>query len=205
MKVDLEDIMFWMDAIRNSEDRYRTLESFWKGQLRSKEWLVKSLEEMNIHDLSHVVIHGGWYGVLASLLFNSNIDIRKITSIDIDPECEKIASTMNKRYEIDGRFTAVTIDMCDYIYDADLTINTSCEHITQSQYEIWLSNVPQHSLIVLQSNNYFDHPEHIRCSENLDDFVKTSKIDVIWKDEMQLQKYKRFMLIGRKSGTSRDI
>ena len=31
MKVELEDIKFWMDAIRNSEDRDRTLESFWGG------------------------------------------------------------------------------------------------------------------------------------------------------------------------------
>ena len=37
MKVEIEDIKFWMDAVRNSEDRDRTLESFWGGQLKSKE------------------------------------------------------------------------------------------------------------------------------------------------------------------------
>ena len=31
MKIDIQDVLFWMDAIRNSDDRYRTLESFWKG------------------------------------------------------------------------------------------------------------------------------------------------------------------------------
>jgi len=40
MKIDIEDVMFYMDAIRNSEDRDRTLESFWKGQIKSKLWLV---------------------------------------------------------------------------------------------------------------------------------------------------------------------
>ena len=28
MKIDIHDIKFWMDAIRNSEDKERTLESF---------------------------------------------------------------------------------------------------------------------------------------------------------------------------------
>jgi hypothetical protein len=45
MKVDIQDVLFWMDAIRNSEDRYRTLESFWKGQVNSKVWLVENLQE----------------------------------------------------------------------------------------------------------------------------------------------------------------
>ena len=40
MKIDIKDIKFWMDAIRNSDDRSRTLESFWGGQLESKTWLL---------------------------------------------------------------------------------------------------------------------------------------------------------------------
>ena len=71
MKVELEDVAFWMDAIRNSDDRYRTLESFWKGQIKSKVWLVEALEELNINSPQTIAIHGGWNGLLASLLFNS--------------------------------------------------------------------------------------------------------------------------------------
>jgi hypothetical protein len=198
MKIDLDDVLFWMDAIRDSSDKYRTLESFWKGQIYSKTWLVKSLEEMNLYNAGHVVIHGGWYGVLASLLFNSNINVKKITSIDIDPDCEKIAFTMNKRYEIAGKFKAITADMCDYVYDANVVINTCCEHITQEQYDKWLNNVPDGALIVLQGNNYFDHPEHIRCSTNLNEFVNISNIKSLWASEMELPKYKRFMMIGKK-------
>ena len=36
MKIDIQDIKFWADAIRNSADRDRTLESLWGGQLQSK-------------------------------------------------------------------------------------------------------------------------------------------------------------------------
>lgn len=198
MKINLEDILFWMDAIRDSDDRYRTLESFWKGQIRSKEWLVNSLDFLNLHGPKTVVIHGGWYGVLASLMFNSKTNYRKIISVDIDPVCEKIASMMNKRYEIEGRFTAVTSDMCDYKYDTDVVINTCCEHITQEQYDQWFEHVPNNALIVLQSNDYFGHKEHIRCAANLDDFIQTSNIKPLWADGMELPKYKRFMLIGKK-------
>ena len=43
MQIDLEHILFWMDAIRNSEDPKRTLESFWKGQIKSKAWLIREM------------------------------------------------------------------------------------------------------------------------------------------------------------------
>lgn len=202
MKVELEDILFWMDAIRNSKDRDRTLESFWKGQVRSKAWLVEELEKHISTNKNKVVIHGGWNGVLSSILFNSNIDISHITSLDIDPICEDIARTVNKRQEIEGRFSAITDNMCNYTYDANIVINTSFEHITQSQYEQWLKNVPSKSKIILQSNNYFDCDEHIRCSKNLDDFLLISKITPIWKGVFETPKYDRYMIIGKKDETN---
>lgn len=198
MKVDIEDVLFWMDAIRDSEDRYRTLESFWKGQVHSKQWLVQALDSLRLYNSRTVVIHGGWYGVLASLMFNSKTDYKHITSVDIDSECEKIATTMNKRYEMDGKFRAITDDMCTHIYEADIVVNTCCEHITQEQYDRWLSNVPLEAIIVLQSNDYFDHNEHIRCATDLNNFKSMSNLDLMWAGEMELPKYKRFMLIGRK-------
>ena len=198
MKVDIEDVLFWMDAVRNSKDRYRTLESFWKGQVYSKLWLVERLEQFAQTTPNRIVIHGGWNGVLAALLFNSNIAIEHITSVDIDPACEETANIVNKRYEMEGRFSAVTADMCLYKYDADIVINTSCEHLTQEQYNRWLENVPnKKTLIVLQSNNYFNCTEHIRCSPDLDNFEQKSKLDLILSDELELLKYTRFMLIGK--------
>jgi hypothetical protein len=200
MKVELEDVMFWMDAVRNSDDRYRTLESFWKGQLRSKEWLVENLQATLPFNpvAANIVIHGGWNGVLASLLFNSKMGITKITSVDIDPSCQQTAYTINKRQEIEGRFEAVTADMCEYKYEADIVINTSCEHITQEQYDVWLSNVPKDAWVVVQSNNYFEIDEHIRCSTDIDDFTRMSTIKPFYRGVLETPKYNRFMIIGRK-------
>ena len=45
MKIDIHDIKYWMDAIRISEDKERTLESFWGGQIKSKLWLIEALEK----------------------------------------------------------------------------------------------------------------------------------------------------------------
>lgn len=198
-KVDIDHVLFWMDAIRNSDDRYRTLESFWKGQIHSKLWLIEELSH-HVDRAETVVIHGGWNGVLSTLLFQSSIEIEKIISIDIDDSCRETANTINKIEEIQGRFLTITCDMADYEYEGNpsVIINTSCEHITQEVYNLWLSKVPDDALVVLQSNDYFDLEEHIRCAIDLEDFKKQSNIRVIHESKLKLPKYNRFMLIGYK-------
>jgi len=196
MQIDLNHVLFWMDAIRNSSDPIRTLESFWKGQIRSKEWLIDNLCPYLPHNAS-IDIHGGWNGVLASMLFQKAKDIKNIRSLDIDPSCEEIASTMNKLEEMQGRFRAVTADMCAIRSDADVIINTSCEHITQEQYESWLNNVPNNSLIVLQSNDY-KISEHVRTSNTLQEFEKQSHIKKLYSGSLKLPLYTRHMIIGNK-------
>jgi hypothetical protein len=102
---------------------------------------------------------------------------------------------MNKLEEMQGRFRAVTADMCEIRSDADVVINTSCEHITQDQYDLWLSGMPYNSMIVLQSNNYAID-EHVRTADSLDTFVQQSQLRVLWAGELELPLYKRFMIIG---------
>ena len=203
MQIDTDHLHYWMQAIRQSPDPIRTMDAFWSGQLKSKEWLIDTLVHV-IHPETNKVmnfpvsvdIHGGWVGTLASMLFQSSIPIKNIRSIDIDPVCESIAVTMNKGEEMVGKFTATTADMCSVFSDADITINTSCEHITQDQYNLWLKNICQSSLLVLQSNNY-NIPEHVRTAENLEDFKNQCHLrDVLWSGEMDLPLYKRFMVIG---------
>ena len=203
MQIDTGHLHYWMQAIRQSPDPMRTMDAFWSGQLKSKEWLIDTLVHV-IHPETNKImnfpvsvdIHGGWVGTLASMLFQSSIPIKNIRSIDIDPVCEPIAVTMNKGEEMDGKFTAMTADMCSVFSDADIIINTSCEHITQEQYNVWLKNVRQSSILVLQSNNY-SIPEHVRIAENLEDFKNQCQLrDILWSGELDLPLYKRFMVIG---------
>jgi hypothetical protein len=205
MQIDTEHLHYWMQAIRQSPDPMRTMDAFWSGQLKSKEWLVRTTEHAIYPESNKTIdfpvsvdIHGGWVGVLASMLFQSDIPIKHIRSIDIDSTCESIATMMNKGEEIAGKFRAVTADMCSVRSDADVIINTSCEHITQDQYNLWLSGMPYNSLIVVQSNNY-NIPEHIRTASSLEEFKEQSNLTVIWAGELELPLYKRFMIIGKQN------
>jgi len=194
LKIDTEHLHYWMQAIRQSPDPMRTMDAFWSGQLKSKEWLIDALEFTIVNPVS-VDIHGGWVGTLASMLFQSKVPVTTIRSIDIDPSCEPIATMMNKKEEIEGRFRAITADMCNIRSDTDIVINTSCEHITQDQYDIWLSGMPHNTIFVLQSNDY-DIPEHVRTAKDLDEFKAQCGINVLWEGELELPLYKRFMIIG---------
>lgn len=203
MKIDTEHLHHWMRAIRESQDPMRTMDAFWRGQIRSKEWLIETLEHVIYPETNKTMIfpvsvdiNGGWVGVLASMLFQSDIPIKHIRSIDIDPGCEPVANTMNQIEFEAGKFKAITADMCALRCDADVIINTSCEHIDQDQYDMWLSGHPHNSLLVLQSNNY-DIPEHVRIAKTLSEFELQSGVDVVWSGELELPMYKRFMIIGK--------
>jgi hypothetical protein len=196
MKIDLEHLHYWMNAIRESKDHKRTLDAFWRGQISSKSWLVDNLVPY-LKPTDTVEIHGGWVGVLASMLFQSETSPRHIVSIDLDPTCEPIATMMNKIEEMDGRFRAITGDMCEYPSRASVIVNTSCEHITQEQYDSWLSNLPSSSLIVLQSNNY-RLEEHVRTADTQQDFIAQSHLQLLWSGQLSTPGYQRWMLIGKK-------
>lgn len=195
MQIDTEHLHYWMQAIRQSPDPMRTMDAFWSGQFKSKEWLIDCLGE-HVHFASSIDIHGGWVGVLASMIFQSNIPVTTICSIDIDPSCESIATIMNKKEEMEGKFRAVTSDMCEIRSDADIIINTSCEHITQDQFDLWKSGVPYNSLLVLQSNNY-NIEEHVRTAGSLKEFEMQSNINILWSGILELPLYTRFMIIGK--------
>lgn len=203
MYIDIKDIAFWMDAIRNSENHYGVLESFWKGQLRSKEWLINTLQKklpFHATDLN-VVILGGWNGVLASMMYNSGLPIKNIVSVDIDESCKDTALMINKRQEIESRFTAVTADMCKYEYSdkTDIFINTSTEHLTPDQYYKWIKKIPYDKLVVLQNNNYRDLPEHVNCYDTADDFANHCGLyKILYVGALDLPLYDRFLVIGYK-------
>lgn len=197
MQIDTEHLHHWINAIRLSNNPMRTMDAFWKGQIKSKEWLISNLDVLPSKEL-YVEIHGGWVGVLASMLFQSKLHITNIVSIDIDPSCKEIAEEMN-RIELDeGRFRAETSDMCGRTSLSNLVINTSCEHITQEQYNQWLSNMQDDQILVLQSNNY-SIDEHIRTASSLEDFIQQSNLsNILFQGTLTLPMYDRYMIIGTK-------
>jgi hypothetical protein len=80
-------------------------------------------------------------------------------------------------------------------FEPDLIINTSAEHMDEE----WFYNIKQDSIIAIQSNNLLDIPEHVNCVTSIDAMKKKFKMsEILYEGELQLQGYKRFMLIGKK-------
>lgn len=198
MLIDTQHLHHWMNAIRISNNPMRTMDAFWAGQIKSKEWLVENLSYYTPAKPT-IEIHGGWVGVLASMIFqDSRINAHSIINVDIDPLCQHIAEEMNRIEYNQNRFKAETGDMCKRYPVTSVIINTSCEHISQEQYDVWLSHMFDDQLIVLQSNNY-DIPEHVRISRDLSEFKEQSKLSkVLFEGELEFPLYKRFMLMGYK-------
>jgi len=189
---------------------------FSRGQLQSKLWLVDKLKRCNV-DLGTVFLCAGWYATLATMLFESNIKLDKVRSFDLDPSCIDIAKIFNKPWLMkDWQFQASLEDIHNinyamHIYNVtrsdgsvqtltdqpDTIINTSCEHI--SNFAEWYDKIPEGKLVVLQSNNFFEVEEHVNCVRSIEEFaVKAPINNILYSGELDLPKYRRFMLIGNK-------
>ena len=204
-----ESILWIADTLRHfPEHTTRILDCFWRGQVDSKTWLIDQLNDIVLKGSEPQVIHifGGWYGVLATMLFDSaTFPIKFIRSIDIDPACEPVADHINKYNEMNQwRFKAFTSSMDTWNYDhaPTMVINTSCEHVDQDTYNRWFDRIPAGTLVVLQGNDFFSCNEHIRCSHDIEEFEAQSRLDNIqyagcYKTDAG-SGYTRFMLIGTK-------
>ena len=206
IKLDSDHIILWFNMIRDLPEleRSRGLDAFWDGQVHSKIWLSEVLNEHYDSNLpSNIYIFGGWLGVLANILFqNSKFYVDTIYNIDLDPWCKPNSEKLNQTYVNMQRYYADTADMKEYQYSdtADIVINTSTEHVTQETYDHWYDNIPQGSLVVVQGNDFFSCDEHVRCSINLDDFIKMNRVtDPIFAGQLETTMYNRFMCVFRKS------
>ena len=189
---------------------------FSRGQLQSKIWLIKTLEDLDV-ELGTVFLCAGWYATLAVMLFESNIKLDNVRSFDIDESAWKIAETFNKKWVVDDwKFKACTQDIFEIMFDEHIyevnkldgtketlwttpntIINTSTEHI--ENFTNWYDNIIKGQLVVLQGNNYFEVDEHVNCSNTLSEFSsKAPMTKVLFEGELDLKNYKRFMKIGYK-------
>lgn len=206
INLNSSQIVHWFNAIRNLPDseRTRALDALWAGQIDSKAWLANTLNEY-VTESSNIYIFGGWIGILASVLFqNSTFEIKKIRSIDLDPWCESVADTVCQPHHADDwRFKAVTADMLVYGYDwdiyPDIVINTSTEHVSQETYDMWYDRIPSGSLVVIQGNNFFDCPEHQRCTTSLAEFKRINHVSKpLFEGSLPHDLYIRYMCIFKK-------
>ena len=185
-----------------------------QGQIKSKQWLLSKIKGI---DLGMVFICAGWYGILATMMFeDKNVYVDKIRSFDIDDNCWEIAEDFNRPWTKDNwKFKASTLDITTMQFPTkyktfrandtslildempDTIINTSCEHI--EKFTDWFNLIPKGKLVALQSNNYFELLEHVNCVKDINQFKQQAPLsNIIYEGELELEKYTRYMLIGYK-------
>ncbi len=77
----------------------------------------------------------------------------------------------------------------------NMVINTSCEHMNND----WFDNLPDGTLVVLQTNDYFENKQHSNCCNNLADAKdKYPMQSYFYEGKIDTRLYNRFMLIGVK-------
>lgn len=77
----------------------------------------------------------------------------------------------------------------------NIVINTSCEHMDNR----WFNNLPDGTLVVLQTNDYFDNPQHVNCVKDLEQArYRYPMSELLYDGYLVTELYTRFMLIGIK-------
>ena len=182
-------------------------DSFSSGQIASKIWLAEKLEtvlEKQGNSRLRILCLGGWYGMTNFILqCRQKLLIDKFLSIDIDPNVEAIADTINNLWVWqEWQFKAATADANHFQYSLDdynIVINTSVEHMQSDQ---WFSNIPKGCYVVLQSNN-MQHADHFNQHESLNSLIDSYPLSLfLCADELEFKyptwAFKRFMVIGKK-------
>ena len=211
-----------LDTIRRIVDNYPdriidVLNSINENQFKSKDWLIEKLNEYPHHfkyktldKKIDICLLASWYGLLAYRLIDK-FQLKKINNIDcfdFDPKAKSVAKKIWKKIDADnlknGKLTYVKFieqDINDIKqFNYPVVILTSCEHLNQKDIDSIISKINEHTLIVLQSNNYKEINEHINCVDTKEDFANqyVSKLRNMKIYEKDFKKYKRFMIIGTK-------
>lgn len=211
--IDIVELLVQTTKALKKIPDYRSslVDSISDSQIYSKNWII---EELNGKHLGNIFMCAGWFSMLLS---DSRLNFTRCISIDVDPICETISKILHKRLVKDNwKFQAVTSDIHQINYSGhnftvsrsdntttnlfvtpDTIINTSCEHI--ENFSEWYDSIPKGKLLILQSNNGFEIPDHTNCVFDLDEFTKQTPMQtLLYSGEKEMPKFTRFMRIGYK-------
>ena len=201
--IELNTLKKMMKEVRENKN---FLDSLSPNQFKSKQVLIKHIEDLKIVDQnSHIVIFGGWYGSILIPAFNY---VNKITLIDNDPKVISIAKYRifdeykNVEFITDDVFSSFR----DQFKTANLFINTSCEHMKPMkqwgpapEYKTPWWNRVSPAYFAFQSNNMYDIPTHINCVSSIEEFKYQlpDNAEVLIEDKIRDERGTRFLLIGK--------
>ena len=179
-----------MREVREDKD---LLDSFSPNQFKSKLKLVEHIDKLNILTKdSEIVIFGSWYGsILIPAFYNK---VKKITCIDKDPKVISRAKyNLFKDFNVDF-ITGDVFEFRDSYKNADLFINTSCEHMKSMKQwgpaptykNPWWDRVSP-AYFAFQSNNMYDIEGHINCVSSIEEFKyqMPDKAEILVEDKLR--------------------
>lgn len=189
--------MYGDDDLYRIKDIVHSVDS---KQWTSKQWLVDTLNTLNVNPDPGIFIAGGWYGLMAYLLRKHYIKT-PIVSADMDKKAKVFGKKLFNGSNIEFLATDVTRGLYGYNHYG-LIVSTSCEHIDREDLCDFIRKKNPDATIALQSNDYFELPSHINCSETLDEFVSyvapcLHQKEVLFQGSLNLGDFNRFMVIGK--------
>ena len=193
MDIDLQLFKNIMAESRHNSD---LLDSFSPNQFKSKERIIKHIrDQLILRTDSEIVILGGWYG---SILIPAFKEVKRITIIDLNDDVIRIAK--NRLFNHYKNVDFITGDVFNERYkgriqNADLIINTSCEHMPSMKK----LNLETKSYFAYTSNNMYDIEGHINCVSSIEEFKYQlpDNAKVMIEDRIVDERGTRFLLIGK--------
>ena len=190
------DLQLFKNIMREGRHNTDLLDSFSPNQFKSKEMLIKMVNDLNMVDSnSEIVILGGWYG---SILIPAFKHVKRITLIDLNDQVIGLAK--RRLFNHYNNVDFITSDVWNEnrlgrIQNANLIINTSCEHMRPMK-ELKLDT---NAYFAYQSNNMRSIKDHINCVGGIDEFQKQlpDNARVLDKGIIEDERGLRFTLVGK--------
>lgn len=175
------------------------LDSFSDNQFRSKQKLIDMISQLSLlPEELDIIVFGSWYGSILIPGFAHRA--KRISCIDLDEQVLKVAKNrlFNDLDNID--YIAADIFQKDRkrYWNADLFVNTSCEHMKPMREWPYWQNCKNNSYFAFQSNNMYDIEGHINCVDSIPEFKAQLPdfFEVYSEEEIEDSRGIRFSLVG---------
>ena len=192
------DLQLFKNIIAEGRHNSDLLDSYSPNQFKTKERLIGHIRDLNVvNEQSEITILGGWYG---SILIPAFKEAKRISLIDMDKNAISIGKQrLFSHYKNVDWITSDVFNEKRYgrIKDANLIINTSCEHMRPMKELKAIQD--SKSYFAFTSNNMLGIEGHINCVYDLDDFQKQlpDSAKVLVRDSITDERGTRFILVGK--------
>lgn len=172
-------------------------DSFSKDLVKSKTWLADELAKIKTK-FDTVYVLGSWYGNMGVILFQErNIKFNRMYNVDVNRASLELGQELVKDFGLDIQAIQANANYLTY-NKPSLVINTSVNNIENAG---WFENIPQGTLVVLQSRN--NDPQAVNACNSPGELAAQYPLaNVLYMDKLRLTNqhgaYARFMVIGIK-------